>query len=412
MQLLEGDLFARLPDAAAGHAARRRGGALPLGPLPRAGRADGPADPSTLLRNVFFDTCVYHQPGIDLLTRVVPAANLLFASEMLGAVRGADPETGVEWDDTKRYVDAAGLTRADRRAVFEGNARRVFPRLDARLDDGGEVAVARLRLTFACGDYDRTRALARGHDPARRHRADLPAAAGRGDLLPDDAAPRVRGRGDVAVVVRASRCTATRAPFVALPVFTSRMFRHGGIYCSPTPASSGPEDLRGKVVGTPEYQLTAGVWIRGILADRHGVPVDSVRYVTGGQETPGRIEKAALDLGGRVDVAPIRAGPDAVGDARRGRDRRPVHARGSRRPSRPATRACAGSSPTRWRRRRQYFAATGIFPIMHVVVVRRDVYERAPAGSRSRSTRRCCWPSSRRWRASTTPRRCASCCPG
>jgi 4-oxalmesaconate hydratase len=93
----------------------------------------GRPDPSTLLRNVFFDTCVYHQPGIDLLTRVIPTENILFASEMLGAVRGADPQTGIAWDDTKKYLDAAGLDEAQQAAVFEGNARRVYPRLDARL---------------------------------------------------------------------------------------------------------------------------------------------------------------------------------------------------------------------------------------------------------------------------------------
>jgi 4-oxalmesaconate hydratase len=97
----------------------------------------GRPDPATLLRNVFFDTCVYHQPGIDLLTRVIPAENILFASEMLGAVRGADPETGVAWDDTKRYVDAAGLTTEQQQAVFSDNARRVYPRLDARLTKSG-----------------------------------------------------------------------------------------------------------------------------------------------------------------------------------------------------------------------------------------------------------------------------------
>ena len=85
------------------------------------------------MRNVFFDTCVYHQPGIDLLLRVVGADNILFASEMLGAVRGADPETGIAWDDTKRYVDRAYLTEEQRYKVFEGNARRVYPLLDARL---------------------------------------------------------------------------------------------------------------------------------------------------------------------------------------------------------------------------------------------------------------------------------------
>jgi 4-oxalmesaconate hydratase len=65
---------------------------------------------------------------------VLPVENVLFASEMLGAVRGADPETGIAWDDTKQYLDAAGLSEDQRRAVFEGNARRVYPRLAARLD--------------------------------------------------------------------------------------------------------------------------------------------------------------------------------------------------------------------------------------------------------------------------------------
>lgn len=86
-----------------------------------------------LMRNVYFDTCVYHQPGIDLLTRVVPADNILFASEMVGAVVGIDPETGHGYDDTKRYVDAAALSDADRAKVFAGNTMRVFPRLSARL---------------------------------------------------------------------------------------------------------------------------------------------------------------------------------------------------------------------------------------------------------------------------------------
>jgi len=83
-----------------------------------------------LLGNVFFDTCVYHQPGIDLMLKVIPVENILFASEMVGAVRGVDPETGFYFDDTKRYIDAApGLTAEDRAKIFEGNARRVYPRL-------------------------------------------------------------------------------------------------------------------------------------------------------------------------------------------------------------------------------------------------------------------------------------------
>jgi 4-oxalmesaconate hydratase len=85
------------------------------------------------LKNVFFDTCVYHLPGIELLTRVIPVENILFASEMVGAVRGIDVRTGAYYDDTKRYVDALQLSAADRQRVYAGNARRVFPRLDALL---------------------------------------------------------------------------------------------------------------------------------------------------------------------------------------------------------------------------------------------------------------------------------------
>jgi 4-oxalmesaconate hydratase len=84
-----------------------------------------------LRRNVYFDTCVYHQPGIDLLLEVIPADNILFASEMVGAVRGIDPETGHYFDDTKRYVDAAPISDEDRSKIFEGNARKVFRGLAA-----------------------------------------------------------------------------------------------------------------------------------------------------------------------------------------------------------------------------------------------------------------------------------------
>ncbi|HTP38756.1 MAG TPA: amidohydrolase family protein [Steroidobacteraceae bacterium] len=86
-----------------------------------------------VLKNVFFDTCVYHQPGIDLLTKVVPIGNILFGSEMVGAVRGIDPTTGQYYDDTKRYIQALGISAAEKQQIFEGNARRVFPRLDAYL---------------------------------------------------------------------------------------------------------------------------------------------------------------------------------------------------------------------------------------------------------------------------------------
>ena len=87
-----------------------------------------------VMKNVFFDTCVYHLPGIELLAKVIPVDNILFASEMVGAVKGIDPTTGHHYDDTKRYVDQLKhLSEQDRYKVFEGNARRVYPRLDKLL---------------------------------------------------------------------------------------------------------------------------------------------------------------------------------------------------------------------------------------------------------------------------------------
>ena len=99
--------------------------------------------------NIFFDTCVYHQPGIDLLTKVVPVDNILFASEMVGAVKGIDPKTGFDFDDTKRYVDKAPrFSDADSAKIFEGNARRVYGRARAALKaacNGGRQPTASAR---------------------------------------------------------------------------------------------------------------------------------------------------------------------------------------------------------------------------------------------------------------------------
>ncbi len=135
MQLVEGDLFADFPTLRL--VIPHGGGAVPYhwgrfrGLAERLGR---PSVEEYVMGNVFFDTCVYHQPGIDLLFEVIPLDNLLFASEMLGAIPDiVDPDTGHHFDDTKRYVDALGLSEQDRRRVFELNARRVYPRLDAAL---------------------------------------------------------------------------------------------------------------------------------------------------------------------------------------------------------------------------------------------------------------------------------------
>lgn len=139
MQLLSGDLFKDFPTLRL--IVPHGGGAVPY----HWGRFRGlaqmlnkPEPRQALLNNVFFDTCVYHQPGIDLLGTVIPVDNILFASEMIGAVRGIDPDSGHYFDDTKRYVDACPrFSDADRQKIYEGNARRVYPRLDAALKARG-----------------------------------------------------------------------------------------------------------------------------------------------------------------------------------------------------------------------------------------------------------------------------------
>jgi 4-oxalmesaconate hydratase len=138
MQFIQGDLFSDFPGLRL--VIPHGGGAVPYHWGRYRGLADMLKKPSLdehVMRNVFFDTCVYHQAGIDLLFRVIDAGNILFGSEMVGAVRGIDPETGNYFDDTKRYIDAAGLTDAQRSAVYEGNARRVYPRLDQALRQRG-----------------------------------------------------------------------------------------------------------------------------------------------------------------------------------------------------------------------------------------------------------------------------------
>jgi 4-oxalmesaconate hydratase len=131
MQLIMGDLFKDFPTLKL--IIPHGGGAVPF----HWGRYRGlalnnkrPPLDEMMKNNVWFDTCVYHQPGVDLLTKVVPLDNILFASEMVGAVRGDDPLTGKPFDDTKRYVDnAQALSAADKKKIFEENAYRAYPRL-------------------------------------------------------------------------------------------------------------------------------------------------------------------------------------------------------------------------------------------------------------------------------------------
>jgi 4-oxalmesaconate hydratase len=138
MQFIQGDLFRDFPDLKL--IIPHGGGAVPYHWGRYRGLADMLGKPHLsehVMKNVYFDTCVYHQIGIDCLFAAIEVDNILFASEMFGAVKGIDPETGHNFDDTKRYIDALDIPASDKAKVFEGNARRVYPRLDRALKARG-----------------------------------------------------------------------------------------------------------------------------------------------------------------------------------------------------------------------------------------------------------------------------------
>ncbi len=232
--------------------------------------------------------------------------------------------------------------------------------------------MSRLRLALACGDYDRTRALEDGSvrpDGIELTYLRLPVEETFFRMLRH----REFDLAEMSLSTYVATLDRDPRPFIALPVFTSRMFRHGGIYINTGAGISAPSDLRSKRVGTPEFQLTAGVWIRGILAEHHGVPIDSVTYHTGGQEAPGRIEKGRVETG--LDIHPIPEGATLSQMLADGR----IDALYSPRVPSPFR----DGDPRVGRLfgdvvavEKQYFATTGIFPVMHVVVIRNDVYER------------------------------------
>jgi 4-oxalmesaconate hydratase len=135
MQFLTSDLFKDFPTLK--FIIPHGGGAVPYHWGRYRGMAQDMKRPplkELLLNNVYFDTCVYHQPGIDLLTKVIPADNILFASEMVGAVKGIDPETGNHFDDTKRYIDATpNLSQREKERIFSVNALKVYGRLKKQI---------------------------------------------------------------------------------------------------------------------------------------------------------------------------------------------------------------------------------------------------------------------------------------
>jgi 4,5-dihydroxyphthalate decarboxylase len=236
--------------------------------------------------------------------------------------------------------------------------------------------MSKLRLTLACWDYDRTRALADGSvapDGIDLNYLTLP--------VEETFFRMLRHREfDIAEMSLSSYVVSLMRPepdFIAIPVFPSRMFRHSCIFVSAASGITEPAQLAGRRIGTPEYQMTAPVWIRGILQDEYGVDPASCTYVTGGEEEPGRDEKLKLDLPAKFRLEPLGARQTlAAMIASGGIDA--LHT--ARAPSTYRTR------PDAVRRlfenyvevERAYFRKTRIFPIMHTVVIRRDLYRAHP----------------------------------
>jgi 4,5-dihydroxyphthalate decarboxylase len=233
--------------------------------------------------------------------------------------------------------------------------------------------VPKLRLSLACWDYDRTRALMDGSvrpDGVELTYLNLP--------VEETFFRMLRNREfDVAEMSLSSYTVSMfrePRPFVAIPVFPSRFFRHSSIYINANAGIREPKDLIGKRIGTPEYQMTAPVWIRGILSEHYGVPVDSATYFTGGEEEPGRSEKIKLDLPPRIKVQPIGETQTLASMLASGEIDALYTAR------MPSTFSMQGGSvrrlfPNYKEIEQEYYRKTGIFPIMHTVAIRRDVYE-------------------------------------
>ena len=231
--------------------------------------------------------------------------------------------------------------------------------------------MALLDLTLGCGGYDRTRALADGR--VQVEGADLRYVA----LEPEEVFFRMARyqEFDAAEFSLSSYVVtlARDAPFIAIPVFPSKRFRHSCVFVNAKAGIERPADLVGRTIGIPEYQLTAIVWIRGMLAEHYGVPVSSVRYRTGGLYEPGRVEKLAISLPPEIDISPIPA-DRVLSDMLAAGEIDAIYA------PRPPRSLLAGDGAVRClfadprAEERAYFEKTGIFPVMHTIVLRRDVY--------------------------------------
>ncbi len=233
--------------------------------------------------------------------------------------------------------------------------------------------MSRLSLTFGCWDYDRTRALMDGSvqpDGIDLNYLNMP--------VEETFFRMLRNREfDIAEMSLSSYTVSLQKPehpFVALPVFPSRFFRHSCIYINAQAGIKSPKDLIGKRIGVPEYQMTAPVWIRGILSDHYGVPVDSVTYMSGGEEEPNRDEKLKLDLPPNIKLVPIGPGKTLTKMLHEGEIDALYTAR------MPSSFLKGVGKVVRLftnyaEVERAYWRETKRFPIMHIVAMRREVYE-------------------------------------
>ena len=236
--------------------------------------------------------------------------------------------------------------------------------------------MSKLRLSLGCWNYDRTRGLLEGRiqpDGIDLTYLNMP--------VEETFFRMLRHREfDVAEMSLSSYTVSLfrqQKRFIAIPVFPSRFFRHSCIYVNANAGIREPKDLIGRKVGNPEYQMTAPVWIRGILQDEYGVPADSVTYCTGGEEEPGRSEKLKLDLPPRIKVQPIGGGDTLAAMLRDGGIDALYTAR------MPSTYRTGGGKVQRlfenyMEVEQAYYRKTKIFPIMHTVAIRRSLYEEHP----------------------------------
>lgn len=230
-----------------------------------------------------------------------------------------------------------------------------------------------IQLTLACGYYDRTEALRTGEISPRGIELNYLA-----NPVEETFYRMARYREfDVAEMSLSTylMTLAQGAPFVAIPVFPSRMFRHSGIYVNADAGITEPQDLAGKVVGTPEWQVTAAVWIRGFLEEEYGLEIASATYRTGGLHDAGRQEKITPNIPAGVEVLPIPSDRTLSEMLVSGE----IDALYTPRTPSPFTEGHPNIKrlfPDYRAAEEDYYARTGIFPIMHVVVIRREVYEK------------------------------------